>query len=198
MAERAEVVVVGLGAIGSATCCALARAGVDVIGLEQFELGHARGASHDHSRIIRRSYHTPGYVQLAGAAYEAWDRVPPINADEPLVVRTGGIDLFPRAAAIPIADYTHSMGAAGIPFEVLDAAEIMRRWPQWHLAADVVGLYQPTPASARPNARPRRYAREPRPTARACSARPRCSQSPTRAQASSSLRTRVRSAPIAW
>ncbi len=39
-----------------------------MIGVEQFELGHARGASHDHTRIIRRSYHTPGYVRLAGAA----------------------------------------------------------------------------------------------------------------------------------
>jgi sarcosine oxidase len=142
MTERAGVVVIGLGAIGSATCFALAQAGTDVIGIEQFELGHARGASHDHSRIIRRSYHTPGYVTLAGAAYEAWDHVPPLRADEPLVVRTGGIDLFPRDAVIPIDDYTQSMSAVGVPFEVLDAAEMMRRWPQWHLAADVVGLYQ--------------------------------------------------------
>jgi sarcosine oxidase len=139
LSEVVDVVVVGLGAIGSATCCALARDGVDVLGLEQFELGHARGASHDHSRIIRRSYHTPGYVELTGAAYDAWDRV---DADEPLVVRTGGIDLFPAGAAIPMDDYTASMRAAGVPFEVLDAAEIMRRWPVWQLDPAVVGLYQ--------------------------------------------------------
>jgi len=112
---------------------------VDVVGLEQFELGHARGASHDHSRIIRRSYHTPGYVELAGAAYDAWARV---ESDAPLVVRTGGIDLFPAGAVIPIEDYTSSMTTAGVPFEVLDAAEVMGRWPQWTLAPDVVGLFQ--------------------------------------------------------
>jgi sarcosine oxidase len=137
--ESATCVVVGLGALGSATCWALAAAGVDVIGVEQFELGHARGASHDHSRIIRRSYHTPGYVTLAGAAYAAWDRV---GAGTPLVVVTGGIDLFPAGAAIPIDDYTASMDAVGVPYEVLDAAAVMDRWPQWHLDPGVVALHQ--------------------------------------------------------
>ena len=42
------------------------------MGLEQFELGHVRGESQDHSRIIRLSYHTPGYVELAKHAYRAW------------------------------------------------------------------------------------------------------------------------------
>ena len=60
MTRRFDVVVVGLGALGSAAAWALARAGARVLGLEQFELGHHRGASHDHARIIRRSYHTPG------------------------------------------------------------------------------------------------------------------------------------------
>jgi sarcosine oxidase len=137
--QRFDCVVIGLGAIGSATCYSLARAGASVLGLEQFELGHARGASHDHTRIIRRSYHTAGYVELAGAAYEAWDRV---ESEEPLVIRTGGIDLFPAGAVIPIDDYTRSMTAADVPFEELDAAAVMARWPQWRLDPDVVGLYQ--------------------------------------------------------
>ena len=69
MTDRFDVVVVGLGALGSAAAWILARSGARVLGLEQFELGHHRGASHDHARIIRRSYHTPGYVRLAGLAY---------------------------------------------------------------------------------------------------------------------------------
>ena len=67
-----DAIVVGLGALGSAAAWALAAAGARVLGLEQFRLGHDRGASHDHARIIRRSYHTPGYVRLAGLAYRAW------------------------------------------------------------------------------------------------------------------------------
>jgi sarcosine oxidase len=71
-----------------------------VLGLEQFELGHHRGASHDHARIIRRSYHTPGYVRLAGLAYQAWEELER-EAGERLVVTTGGLDLSrpPRPSA---------------------------------------------------------------------------------------------------
>ena len=53
-----NIAVVGLGGLGSAAAYWLARRGADVTGFEQFELGHVRGASHDHSRIIRRTYHT--------------------------------------------------------------------------------------------------------------------------------------------
>ena len=82
-----DVVVVGLGALGSAAAWALARAGARVLGLEQFELGHHRGASHDHARIIRRSYHTPGYVRLADLAYAAWAELEPPPPKGPNAIR---------------------------------------------------------------------------------------------------------------
>jgi len=67
-----EYIVVGLGGLGSAAAYWLARrAGSDVLGLEQFELGHEKGASEDHSRIIRLTYHTPEYVALAHHAYSS-------------------------------------------------------------------------------------------------------------------------------
>jgi len=73
VAEVYDHIVIGAGALGSAAAYWLARSGArNVLVLEQFELGHARGASEDHSRIIRLSYHTPGYVALARAAYECW------------------------------------------------------------------------------------------------------------------------------
>ena len=75
MAERYDAVVVGLGALGSATAHQLARRGRRVLGLERFEFGHARGASHDTSRILRHSYHTPAYVQLTVEAYDDWARL---------------------------------------------------------------------------------------------------------------------------
>jgi sarcosine oxidase len=136
-----DVVVVGLGALGSAAAWALARAGARVLGLEQFELGHHRGASHDHARIIRRSYHTPGYVRLAGLAYAAWAEVER-EAAERLVVTTGGLDLFPAGSAIPPGPYRASLEACGVPYQWLDAAEVMRRWPTFRLDADVHGLWQ--------------------------------------------------------
>ena len=66
-----DAIVVGLGAIGSGAAYWLSRRlGDRVLGLEQFELGHANGAGQDHSRIIRLSYHRPDYVRLARRAYE--------------------------------------------------------------------------------------------------------------------------------
>src|SRR6476620_2251509 len=74
MRTRFEYIVLGLGGWGSAAAYWLSRrAGAGVLGLEQFELGHVRGESQDHSRIIRLSYHTPEYVELAKHAYRAWE-----------------------------------------------------------------------------------------------------------------------------
>src|SRR5690606_27562948 len=105
---------VGLGGLGSAAAYWAARVGHRVVGLEQFELGHVRGASHDRSRIIRRSYHTPEYVALAAEAYEAW-RAVEADGGATLVTTTGGLDLFPPGAAIDADPYRASLDACGVP-----------------------------------------------------------------------------------
>jgi monomeric sarcosine oxidase len=158
-----EHIVLGLGGLGSGAAYWLARsAGRDVLGLEQFELGHVRGESQDHSRIIRLSYHTPGYVELAKRAYESWAMVE-TDAGEPCVLKTGGLDLGPRESAIPLASYMSSMAAAGVPYEELDAAEIRCRWPQWQIPDSVHGVFQAEGGiamAARANAIHQRLARE--------------------------------------
>jgi sarcosine oxidase len=136
-----DVVVVGLGALGSAASWQLARRGTSVVGLEQFGLGHARGASHDTSRIIRHSYHTPGYVELTFAAYDDWADLERTSG-ESLVTITGGVDLFPPDAAIPMDTYTSSLDACSVPYDVVTAAEAMRRWPQFALPAGTSVLHQ--------------------------------------------------------
>ena len=155
-------IVLGLGGLGSGAAYWLAcRAGADVLGIEQFELGHVRGESQDHSRIIRLSYHTPGYVQLAKRAYDSWARLG-ADAGEQVVLKTGGLDVAPRDAAIDLHTYTDSLTACGVPFEALDAAEIMRRWPQWHLTDEHHGIYQSESGiamAARANAAHQRMAR---------------------------------------
>jgi sarcosine oxidase len=158
-----EYAVLGLGGLGSAAAYWLSRrAGADVLGLEQFELGHVRGESQDHSRIIRLSYHTPAYVELAKRAYAAWDALERESGDQ-VVLRTGGLDFAPRVSAIPLDSYRDSMRAAGVPFEHLDAGEIMRRWPQFRLTDDIHGLYQEQSGiamAARANHAHQRMARE--------------------------------------
>ncbi|HLY13938.1 MAG TPA: N-methyl-L-tryptophan oxidase [Candidatus Limnocylindrales bacterium] len=157
------VAVIGLGGIGSGAAYWLSRRlGADVLGLEQFELGHVRGASQDHSRIIRLSYHRPDYVRLAKRAYETWQALE-TEAGVKVVTITGGLDLWPAGARIPMADYADSLAAEDVPFETLDAAEVIRRWPQWRLAGDTVAIYQAAGGLADPsraNAAHQRLARE--------------------------------------
>ncbi len=146
-----DAIVVGLGAIGSAAAYWLSRRfGDRVLGLEQFELDHANGASQDHSRIIRYSYHRRDYVRLARRAYESWATVEEESGDR-VVTITGGLDLWPRNAAIPMDDYTTSLGAEGFPFELLDGDEVMRRWPQWRLDEGTAAMYQAQSGLADPN-----------------------------------------------
>ena len=130
MPEHFDYVVVGLGALGSATAAQLAGRGHSVVGLERFALGHHRGASHDTSRILRHSYHTPEYVRLTCDAYDDWARLE-ADSDEQLVTVTGGLDLFPPDPAIPLDDYVRSLTEVGIPHELLDVAAIRARWPQF-------------------------------------------------------------------
>jgi sarcosine oxidase len=137
-----EYIVLGLGGLGSSAAYWLARrAGAEVLGLEQFELGHDRGASGDHSRITRLSYHIPSYVALAHHAFAHWRELEK-DAGESLLVITGDLVLGPRVSSVPITDYMDSLTAEDVPFEYLDADEIMYRWPQWRLESDIHGSFQ--------------------------------------------------------
>ena len=113
-----DAIVVGLGAIGSGAAYWLSRSlGPGVLGLERFEMDHVNGASADHSRIIRLSYHRPDYVRLAKRAYATWADVE-AEAGERIVTVTGGLDLWPADPAIPVADYTDSLSAEDVAFEL--------------------------------------------------------------------------------
>lgn len=139
--EQVDYAVVGLGALGSAAAWQLARRGHSVVGLDRFALGHDRGASHDTSRILRHSYHTPAYVELTLEAYADWADLEEASG-ESLVTTTGGLDLFPPAPAIAPDDYTASMDAVGIAYDALDAGEVSRRWPAFRLPEGTLALHQ--------------------------------------------------------
>ncbi|MGH2562514.1 MAG: N-methyl-L-tryptophan oxidase [Thermomicrobiales bacterium] len=139
-----DVIVVGCGGLGSAAAYWLARrAGDGVLAIEQFGLGHDRGSSQDHSRIIRHSYHDPNYTVLAAPAFDLWSQVE-AEAGVQIVHKTGGLDLELLGTTGP-KDLSHcaaTMAAHGIPYEELSAAEVMHRWPQFTLPDDARGLYQ--------------------------------------------------------
>jgi sarcosine oxidase len=138
-----EYVVVGCGGIGSAAAYWLSReAGQDVLALEQFHLGHEKGGSEDHSRIIRLSYHAPEYTALTPRTYEAWAEVEGESGNQ-LVVKSGGLDLEPvEDEPKYVNQYAGAMRAAGIAHEELTASEVMKRFPQFRLDDSVRAVYQ--------------------------------------------------------
>lgn len=143
MAPSYDAVVIGLGALGSAAAYRLAAAPGNprVLGLEQFELNHDKGASQDVSRITRVSYHRREYVELAVEAQAAWREVEQA-AGEQVITFTGGLDFGPPNAPEDIDEYARAMTEAGISFEWLDDVDVSRRWPVWRLPAGTRAIFQ--------------------------------------------------------
>ncbi|MCE3551473.1 N-methyl-L-tryptophan oxidase [Pseudonocardia sp. RS11V-5] len=143
------MIVVGCGGLGSAALYRLARElGSGVVGLEQFALGHDRGASQDHSRIIRLAQHQPQYAALAGPAYAAWAEVE-AESQQTLVTRTGGLVIEDRevrrgidSGTRNIEGYTAVFDEFDVDYELLDADELQSRWPQFRLDGGEQALYQ--------------------------------------------------------
>src|SRR5687767_3554376 len=90
-----DVIVVGVGAMGAATCYQLARRGVRVLGLEQFSIVHGFGSSHGHTRMIRLAYFEHAdYVPLLRRAYQLWEELEAASGER-VLYRTGGIYMGP-------------------------------------------------------------------------------------------------------
>ncbi|KAI9042813.1 putative sarcosine oxidase [Aspergillus affinis] len=140
--DKFDVAVVGQGVLGSAAAYYAARKGTKVVAFEQFEFGHVRGASHDTSRIVRTSNHAPEYVSLAKSAYEDWADVEKACGQELLTI-TGGVVFFTEDSPQTASDFTGSLEAHGVPYELLNAEEVKRRWPQFEIPDSVQTVYTP-------------------------------------------------------
>ncbi len=137
-----DVVVVGLGAMGSAASQMLARLGLRVLGLEQFTPAHDRGSSHGRSRIIREAYFEhPAYVPLVQRAYDLWDRLQ-AESGRRLLVITGGLMLGPRDGEL-VEGALASATQHDLPYELLDAGRIRDRFPVFHPDDHTVAVAEP-------------------------------------------------------
>jgi monomeric sarcosine oxidase len=146
MRDTYEHIVIGAGVIGTATAYWLARSGAtDVLVLEQFELGHGKGASEDHSRIIRHAYHNTTYTALTHAMFEHWSELEAETGLRLVDTSAGMLDLAVAGTAgeQELGNYRASLAPIDVGFDDLTAAEIRRRWPQWRIEDDTVGLFQP-------------------------------------------------------
>ena len=140
-ATRYDVIVIGLGGMGTSAAYHLARRGKRVLGLERFDIPHEYGSSHGFTRIIRLAYFEhPDYVPLLRRAYELWESLER-EAGEPLLVRTGSVNSA-REDALVFAGSLASCLAHDLPHEVLTAGQVAHRFPGYRLDPDMMTLYQ--------------------------------------------------------
>lgn len=135
--ERIDVAVVGTGVAGSAAARALAQAGREVIAIEQFELGHARGSSHGTSRIFRFSYDDPTFVRMAMESLGMWRQLES-ECGEQLIVTLGGID-----CGKDIGPHVDALAECGADYELVSPGEINERFPRLRLPSNGNALFQP-------------------------------------------------------
>jgi sarcosine oxidase len=120
-----DVIVIGLGGMGSSACYHLAKSGAKVLGLEQFPLLHQRGSSHGQSRIIRKAYFEhPSYVPLLERSYELWINLSEKSGHE-LYHPTGIIYSCPKDSAL-LAGLRTSSSTFQIPLETLEQNDVSR------------------------------------------------------------------------
>ena len=123
-----DVIVLGLGAMGSATALQLARRGCRVLGFDRFSPPHPHGSTHGESRIIREAYfESPLYVPLVQRAYELWDELERESGAR-LFLQTGGLMIGPGDSEI-VQGARHSAELHRLPHEILGAADVRRRFP---------------------------------------------------------------------
>ena len=128
MPDDFDVIICGLGAMGSAAAYHLARAGHSVLGLDRYQPPHTFGSSHGLTRIIREAYFEhPLYVPLVQRAYELWGDLEK-ESGRKLFIQTGGLMIGPPEGVL-VAGAKRSAEEHKLQYELLSAAEIRRRFP---------------------------------------------------------------------
>lgn len=142
MTREFDVIVAGVGGMGSAAAYHLATRGLRVLALEQHDLGHGFGSSHGLTRIIRLAYfEDPSYVPLLRRAFTLWRDLQE-GMDEPLLHVTGGLDVGAAGSQV-FEGSLRSCREHDLPHEVLDATALAARFPGWRPAPSAMAVYQP-------------------------------------------------------
>ena len=141
MPRTFDVIVLGLGGMGSAAAYHLAGRGLKVLGIEQFAPAHDKGSSHGKTRVIRQSYYEdPAYVPLLLRAYELWRQLER-ETGENLLFEVGGLMIGAETSSV-VTGSLHSARTYNLAHEVLSAAEITRRFPVLKPAPHLVALFE--------------------------------------------------------
>ena len=151
MTDSYDVIVLGLGAMGSSTAYELSRRGLRVLGLDRYPPGHTHGSSHGDSRIIRELYYEGTlYVPLLQRAYTLWEALEAASGASLLRI-TGAMMLgVPDGHVVKGSRQTAQQ--LGLPYEYLTPAEIRRRVPAMDPPDHFAGVWDARGGYLRPEA----------------------------------------------
>ncbi len=142
MPESADVIIVGLGAMGSAAAAHLARRGCRVIGLDRFTPPHAMGSSHGQTRVIREAYfEDPIYVPMIQRAYDLWEELEEAQGVR-LYLPTGGL-MVGVPDGVLVSGARRSAEQHHLQHEILDPSTLRQRMPAFHVPEEMVGVWEP-------------------------------------------------------
>ena len=137
----AKHVVLGAGALGTATAYQLAKRGESVVLVERFEVGHDRGSSHGLARITRHSYAEPLYARLMPRAFDAWRELE-ADAGESVYIRTGGASICPPSSNY-VARTAENLKEIGVAHRRMNGADWRRTCPLFSTPDDYDVVFEP-------------------------------------------------------
>ena len=141
MKQIYDVIVVGVGGMGSTTCYHLAKRGLKVLGLEQFDIPHGYGSSHGQTRIIRLAYFEhPSYVPLLRRGYQLWEEIEQVSGEN-LLYKVGSLDIGASDSEV-FANSLSSCKLHNIPYQILTGSEVNKRFPGYNVPNEYNALYQ--------------------------------------------------------
>lgn len=137
-----DVIIVGLGAMGSATAYHLAKGGLRVLGLDRFHSPHNFGSSHGLTRIIREAYFEhPLYVPLVQRAYELWAELEKQSGQQ-LLLRTGGLMIGPRDGVL-VSGASRSAQEHKLAHEMLNSTALAQKLPVFKVQDNPIAVWEP-------------------------------------------------------
>ncbi len=137
-----DVIVLGVGGVGSAALYHLARRGVHALGIDRFDPPHDRGSTHGHTRVIRQAYYEhPNYVPLLRESYREWFDVE-AKVGRKLFHQIGLLEVGPADGAV-VPNVLKAASQYQIPVEALTPSQIEARWPGFKIDRSFAGVFEP-------------------------------------------------------
>ena len=154
-----DVIVIGVGSMGSSACYYLAKEGYKVLGLEQFDISHEFGSHAGQSRIIRKAYfENPDYVPLLERAYQNWKALEDETGAK-IYHPTGLVYFGPRDHSL-IKGVKQSTSLYSIKLNTFDTTSAAQQFPQFTMPADFETLFEPDAGFVTPEKAIKLYAEQ--------------------------------------